>query len=177
MLARLTPIHRLSLARLVSLTGGEAAYIALVALVYDRTDSSLWVSAALLSMIGVAGVCAPFAGMLGDRFDRRRVLIASDVLAAALFLAIALVDAPWQLVILAGLAAAAESPFIPTSSAAVPNPSTTRPTCRAPTRSSPPAAPSACSAARSPAACSSPPSARRRPSWPTRRPSSSPPRS
>ena len=121
MLARLTPIHRLSLARLVSLTGGEAAYIALVALVYDRTDSSLWVSAALLAMIGVAGVCSPFAGMLGDRFDRRRVLIGSDLLAAALFLGIAFVDVPWQLVVLAGLAAAAESPFIPTSSSAVPN--------------------------------------------------------
>ena len=44
-------------ARLVSVTGGDAAYIALVALVYDRTGSSLWVSAALLAMIGVGGIC------------------------------------------------------------------------------------------------------------------------
>jgi MFS family permease len=121
MSARLTPVHRLAAARLVSLTGGEAAYIALVALVYERTGSSLWVSAALLAMIGVAGVCSPFAGALGDRFDRRRVLIASDLVAAALFVAIATTDAPWQLCVLAGLAAAAESPFIPTSTAAVPN--------------------------------------------------------
>jgi MFS family permease len=120
-LLRLTSIHRLAAARLISVTGGDAAYIALVALVYDRTGSSLWVSAALLAMIGIGGACAPFAGALGDRFDRRRVLIGSDLAAAACFGAIALVDEPWQLVVLAGLGAAAESPFIPTSAASVPN--------------------------------------------------------
>ena len=119
--SNLTAIHRLAAARLVSVTGGDAAYIALVALVYDRTGSSLWVSAALLAMIGVAGLAAPFAGMLGDRVDRRRVLIGSDLTAAVLFLAIAFVEEPWPLVVLAGLGAAAESPFIPTSTAAVPN--------------------------------------------------------
>ena len=119
--SNLSAIHRLAAARLVSVTGGDAAYIALVALVYDRTGSSLWVSAALLAMIGVGGLAAPFAGMLGDRVDRRRVLIGSDLTAAVLFLAIAFVEEPWQLVVLAGLGAAAESPFIPTSTAAVPN--------------------------------------------------------
>jgi MFS family permease len=72
-------------------------------------------------MIGIAGACSPFAGMLGDRFDRRRVLIGSDLAAAVFFLAIAFADEPWQLVVLAGLGAAAESPFIPTSAASVPN--------------------------------------------------------
>ena len=120
-LSNLSAVHRLAAARLVSVTGGDAAYIALVALVYDRTGSSLWVSAALLAMIGVGGIAAPFAGMLGDRVDRRRVLIGSDLTAAVLFLAIAFVEEPWQLVVLAGLGAAAESPFIPTSTAAVPN--------------------------------------------------------
>ena len=54
--SNLSAIHRLAAARLVSVTGGDAAYIALVALVYDRTGSSLWVSAALLAMIGVGGL-------------------------------------------------------------------------------------------------------------------------
>ena len=103
-LSNLTAVHRLAAARLVSVTGGDAAYIALVALVYDRTGSPLWVSAALLAMIGVGGLAAPFAGMLGDRVDRRRVLIGSDLTAAVLFLAIAFVEEPWQLVVLAASA-------------------------------------------------------------------------
>jgi predicted heme/steroid binding protein len=36
--------RRLALARLVSLTGGGAAYIALIAAVYDATGSAAWVS-------------------------------------------------------------------------------------------------------------------------------------
>ena len=52
--------------------------------------AAAWVSAALLAWIGVGGLVSPIAGSLGDRYDRRRVMIASDLAGAATFAAIAL---------------------------------------------------------------------------------------
>ena len=81
--------RRLALARLVSLGGGSAAYIALVAAIYGETGSALWVSAAIFSSVVASVLSAPFAGWVGDRFDRRRVLITADLAAAAVSLAMA----------------------------------------------------------------------------------------
>jgi MFS family permease len=111
----------LALGRLVSITGGSAAYIALVAAIYGETNSALWVSAALFSGVVGSVVSAPYAGWLGDRFDRRRVLIAADVAAAAVATAMALTGQPEALVPLLGLLAVVQSPFEPASAAALPN--------------------------------------------------------
>jgi hypothetical protein len=43
--------RRLAFARLVSLSGGSAAYIVLVAALYGETGSALWVSAAIFSSV------------------------------------------------------------------------------------------------------------------------------
>ena len=77
-------VRRIAVARAISIAGGEAAYVAIVATMLDRTGSAVWVSAALLAWIGVGGLAAPIAGSLGDRFDRRRVMIISDLVGAAL---------------------------------------------------------------------------------------------
>src|SRR4051794_2997381 len=53
--------RRLALGRLISLSGGSAAYIALVAAIYGRTGSALWVSAAIFSSV-VASVLSAGAG-------------------------------------------------------------------------------------------------------------------
>src|SRR6185312_7072208 len=76
-------IRRLAGARVVSLTGSEAAWIALMVAVYADTGSTVWMSAALFAAIGTSGIATPLAGSLGDRFDRRRVMIASEVATAA----------------------------------------------------------------------------------------------
>lgn len=111
----------LALGRLVSLTGGSAAYIALVAAIFGETGSAAWVSAALFAGVVGTVVAAPFAGWLGDRFDRRRVLIGADLAAAAVSSAMALTGQPEALVVLLGLSAIAQSPFDPASAAAIPN--------------------------------------------------------
>jgi hypothetical protein len=80
--------RRLALGRLVSLSGGSAPYIALVAAIYGQTEA-LWISAAIFSSVVASLASAPSAGWIGDRFDRRRVLIDSDVAAAAVSLAMA----------------------------------------------------------------------------------------
>src|SRR2546422_10343915 len=71
-------VRRLATARLISITGGPAAYTALMFTVYERTRSPAWLSATLLLTFGVNGFVAPLAGAIGDRFDRRRGNIVSD---------------------------------------------------------------------------------------------------
>jgi MFS family permease len=119
--SRTSSIHRLGVARLISITGSEAAHIALVALVLGRTGSPAWVALALVASIGTQSLVSPLAGLVGDRLDRRRVMIASDLAAAGCFVALALVGAPWAAIVLAAAAAIAESPFVPASQAAIPN--------------------------------------------------------
>jgi MFS family permease len=114
--------RRLALSRLASLTAGSAAYIALISAIYNETGSALWVSAALF--FGVVGsvVGAPAAGWIGDRFERRRVMVGSDLAAAVVASAMALtVDSALALTLLFGLLAVVESPFEPSSASAMPN--------------------------------------------------------
>src|SRR5215211_5162607 len=113
--------RRLALGRLISLTGGGAAYIALIAAVYDQTGSAAWVSAALFSGVVGTVLAAPFAGWLGDHYDRRTVMVAADLAAAAISTAMALTGEPAALVVLLGISAVAQSPFEPASAAAIPN--------------------------------------------------------
>src|SRR5437867_4157588 len=115
------PVRRLAVARLISITGGAAAYLTLNYTIYKRTGSATWVAAALFLTFGTVGFVSPFAGALGDRFDRRKVMIVSDLAGAACFLGMALVHAPWLLLVVAFLSALAEAPFFSSSSAAIPN--------------------------------------------------------
>jgi predicted MFS family arabinose efflux permease len=114
-------VRRLALARLISVTGGAAAFAALNFTIYDKTHSAAWLSAGLLVTFGVEGLVAPIGGALGDRFDRRRVMIASDLAAAACFVAMAFAQEPAMLLAVGFAAAIVESPFWSASAGAVPN--------------------------------------------------------
>lgn len=114
--------RRLALARLVSLSGGSAAYIALVAAIYGATGSALWISAAIFSSVVGSVVAAPLAGWVGDRFDRRRVMLAADATAAVVSLTMARTSThAGALVVLLGVSSIAQAPFEPASAAALPN--------------------------------------------------------
>jgi MFS family permease len=113
-------VRRLAFARFVSLTGTQAAYIALIALIYARSGGSgVWISAALFATLGARVLVSPWAGSLGDYFDRRLVMVGSDMGAAACFVALATVHSLPLLVALAALAGAAEAPFSPASGALI----------------------------------------------------------
>jgi MFS family permease len=116
-----TAVHRLSIGRMLSVAGGEVAFVALMALVFGRTHSAIWGSAALLAVVGTYGLAAPFAGMLGDRFDRRIVMICSDTAGAVINVALVFAHAPTLLIGLAALGAMAQSPYLSASQAAIPN--------------------------------------------------------
>jgi MFS family permease len=112
-------IRRIALARLISQTGSVAAKIALLALVYERTNGSgLWLAAVLFSSFVVAQVTlGPLMGAAGDYFDRRVVMILSDLGAAAAFVCLAFAHQPIMLLLLSICAAIAEAPFTPAANA------------------------------------------------------------
>jgi MFS family permease len=114
-------VRRLATARLISIGGGAAAYTALMFSVYERTRSPVWLSATLLLTFGTDGLVAPLAGAIGDRFDRRRVMILSDLAGVAAFSAMALAGDPAWLLAFAFLSAVVETPFWMASAAAIPN--------------------------------------------------------
>jgi MFS family permease len=114
-------VRRLALARVISITGGSAAYTALMFGIYQQTHSAAWLSATLLLTFGVTGFVGIFAGTLGDRFDRRKVMIASDLLGAVFFLCMGLAHAPEILILFAFFSAVVEVPFWSASAAAIPN--------------------------------------------------------
>jgi MFS family permease len=113
--------RRLALGRLISLTGGGAAWIALIAAIFDQTGSATWVSAALFAGVIGTVVAAPFSGWLGDHYDRRRVLIATDVAAAVVSLGMAMTGQPEALIVLLAVSSLVQGPFEPASAAAIPN--------------------------------------------------------
>ncbi|MGN6377602.1 MAG: MFS transporter [Gaiellales bacterium] len=116
-----TAIRRLATGRAVSFTGSEATWIALMVAIYASTHSTVWMSATLFVTIGASGLFTPIAGALGDRYDRRIVMVASDLAASAVAVALALAHAPALLVVLAFAGAVAQSPFFSASTAAIPN--------------------------------------------------------
>jgi MFS family permease len=116
-----TAVRRLTVSRVISLTGGAAAYLALNFYIFQRTGSATWLAATLFLTFGAEGLAGPFAGAIGDRFDRKKVMIASDLLAAVVFLAMALTKEPGLLLALGFCSALAEAPFYAASTAALPN--------------------------------------------------------
>jgi MFS family permease len=109
---------------LATFGSGLGTYLAALALtvhVYDRTGSATWVGALLIAdflpviLIGLA------LGPLVDRFSRRRLMIASDLVRLAVFCILPFVDQPELIVGLAGITGVATGFFRPAAHAALPN--------------------------------------------------------
>jgi MFS family permease len=113
-----THVARLALARTISVTGGRVANIALLAVVYAESGGSgAWVGAAVLTQFGTSVLVAPWAGAIGDRFDRRRVMIVSDLSSSVVFVAVAFAHSPSVLIALIAIGSVTTTPFGPASSA------------------------------------------------------------
>lgn len=114
-------IRRLALSRAVTFSGGNAAFVATSALLYAKTGSLAWVAAAVFASFAVPALVSPVAGAVGDRFDRRTVMISSELAGAVCFVAMALVSGPAALLGLRVLASIAAAPLVPATAAALPN--------------------------------------------------------
>ncbi len=99
--------------QLVSEVGDQFNNIAVFSLAVATTRSGLVVSGVMLSRAIPAMLMGPLAGVVLDRFDRKRVMIASDLVRAVVaagFVVAAKHPAPWLLYTLSALLMAA-SPF------------------------------------------------------------------
>jgi MFS family permease len=82
---------RLLLAGLAASQAGDWLYnLALLALVFGRTHSTVWVGLTTAARILPEVALGPLAGILADRVDRRRLMIGSDVIRAATMATLAL---------------------------------------------------------------------------------------
>jgi MFS family permease len=75
-------IYRIAAGGLVDSLGSSAMAVVFGFFLYDRTGSAVWLSAWYFLNFGITGVLTPVAGWLADRFDRRRLIIISDLAAA-----------------------------------------------------------------------------------------------
>src|ERR1700760_3931210 len=75
----------------VSQIGDWLYNLALVTLVYSRTHSALWAGVPTAARVVPIVAMGPLGGVIADRFDRRRLMIASDLIRLALMLVLALV--------------------------------------------------------------------------------------
>lgn len=114
-------IRRLSLGGFVSTVGSEMAFIALAFHIYDETDSGVWLAMVFLLTFGLPGLLTPVAGVLADRFDRKRVMIASDLASAGAFAALAMTDDRAAMLAIAFVGSILEMPFGTSLGAALPN--------------------------------------------------------
>src|SRR3981189_3011832 len=85
------PLRRLLAALAVSQVGDWLYNLALLAFVYDRTQSVTWTAGAKAARVLPVVLLGPFGGVLADRYDRRQLMIASDVVRVATMVLLAVV--------------------------------------------------------------------------------------
>jgi MFS family permease len=107
--------------QIVSEVGDHFNNIAVFALAMALTHSGLVVTGILLARAVPAIAVGPFAGVLLDRFDRKRIMIASDLLRALLALGFILAATPHRTWVLYGCSALlmSASPFFTAGRSAI----------------------------------------------------------
>jgi MFS family permease len=114
-------VRRLALARVLSATGSWAGGLALPFVLFQITGSGVWVAASWFITFGITGLLSPLSGTIADRFDRRRVMVVSDLLSAASWGLLTVVRDPAWMLVIAFVATVASQPFWAASGAAIPN--------------------------------------------------------
>jgi MFS family permease len=101
------------------MAGTDASGVAIGFALYAQTHSAQWLSLSLLATIGTGALLAPLGGKAGDLLDRRKLMIGAELVAAAIFIALAVVHTPVALLALGMLASAIGTVFGPASGAAI----------------------------------------------------------
>jgi len=109
-------------AQLLSVIGDQLARVALTVLVYDRTRSALLAAVTFVASIVPTFVGGVMLAWLADRYPRRRVMIACDVVRCALVLVMAIPGVPLAgLVTLLFLVTLVSAPFTSARAAIYPD--------------------------------------------------------
>ncbi len=115
---------RLYVAQLISFGGDWFATVALLGLALELTDSTTVASLVLVLQTAPFFLASPYAGVLADRLDRRKLMIASDVGRAVVALGFLLArDAAtlWIALACVALLSVGAAFFEPTATASLPN--------------------------------------------------------
>jgi MFS family permease len=111
------------LAQLVSTTGDWLMVIAVPVFVYQLTGSPMGTAAAFLAEVLPALLLAPIAGVFADRWDRRTVMVVTNLLRAGVISLLILVDSPgmlWLLLLLVFAESSVSQFFYPAHRAILP---------------------------------------------------------
>jgi predicted MFS family arabinose efflux permease len=111
----------LLLGQAVSAFGDWMGTVALMALVLDLTGSATAVGVILVLRLLPAGFAGPVAAGVADRWDRRRIMLACDLVRAGLVSLIPFVRAAWWVFLWAFLLEGASLVFLPARDASVPD--------------------------------------------------------
>ncbi len=115
---------RLYAAQLISFAGDWFATVALLGLALQLTGSPAVASLLIVVQTGAFALASPIAGVLADRYDRRRLMVAADLARVPVALAFLLArdsDTLWIAFAAAALLSLGAAVFEPTSSASLPN--------------------------------------------------------
>jgi MFS family permease len=112
-------VRRLATSRFISMAGTDATGVAIGYVLYEQTRSAGWLSLSLALTIGTSALLGPFGGRAGDLRERRRLMIAAELAAAAVFVTLAIVHTPVALLALGVIASAIGTVFGPASGAAI----------------------------------------------------------
>ena len=116
--------RRLAASLAASQIGDWFYNVALLVLVFERTGSPSWVALTTAARVIPIVALGPLGGVVADRFDRRRVMIASDLMRMGLMAAlgfVAIAGLPIVLIpLLAAAATAAATPYPPSVAASTP---------------------------------------------------------
>jgi MFS family permease len=104
-----------------SALGTGAAYVALLLVAYDRLESPWAISLVLLADLLPAMLLGPVFGAAADRWSRRWCAVTADVVRAAAFVGIALVDSFAATLAFAVLAGSGTALFTPATLAGLPS--------------------------------------------------------
>ena len=114
--------RRLFAAQLIALVGTGLATVALALLAYDvagQQAGAVLGTALAIKMAAYIGV-APLAAAFADRFPRKGLLIAMDLVRAAVALCLPFIDSVWQVYLLIFLLQSASATFTPAFQATIP---------------------------------------------------------
>ena len=115
--------RHLFLAQVIALVGTGLATVALGLLAYEiaGADAGAVLGTALaIKMVAYIGI-APVVGAYADRLPRKTLLVAMDMVRAAVALLLPFVDAVWQVYLLIFLLQSASAAFTPTFQATIPD--------------------------------------------------------
>ncbi len=110
-------------AQIIALLGTGLLTVALGLLAYDLAGAAAGAvlgTAYAIKMVAYVGI-APIASAIAERLPRKTVLIAADVIRAAIALALPFVDAIWQIYVLIFALQTASATFTPAFQATIPD--------------------------------------------------------